>query len=151
MRGAWGKAKHALYISLTPSVWVLVSRRLQIQQMAVLLLCSMHFKYSFNSNSFSYKNNYITKNKKLCSLAELLLAMKDQKSRDEVQRWDSDALYENKITHWSFYDDLFTFFGRNMDKGKKIGYVWGCRGRMQTSKWITKLWKVYQVLVSSSQ
>ncbi len=32
----------------------------------------MYFKYSFNSDSFSYKN------KKLCSLAELLLAMKDQ-------------------------------------------------------------------------
>ncbi len=79
----------------------------------------MYFKYSFNSDSFSYKNE------KLCSLAELQLAMKDQKSRDEVQRWNSDALYENKITHWSVHDDLFTFLGRNMDKWKKIGYVWG--------------------------
>lgn len=37
--------------------------------------------------------------------------MKDRKSREEVQRWDSDALYVNKITPWSLHDDdLFMLF-----------------------------------------
>lgn len=96
MREAWSKAKNALYISLTPSGRVPVTRRLQIQQMAVLLLWSTCFKYNFNSDSFT-QNLLHHRDKKLCSLTESLLMMKDQNSREEVQRWDSDALCVNKI------------------------------------------------------
>lgn len=69
--------------------------------------------------------------------------------RPKIKRGGSEVKqYVNKITPWSFHDDLFIWkeYGQ-----REENRVWGCRGRMQTSRWITKWWKVYQVLVSSSQ
>lgn len=130
----------SISLSLSHTIWVLASRRLQLQQMAVLLLCATYFKYSFNSDSFSQAllTGRITVSNERPKIKE---------RSSEVRQWFSVC----KQYYSSFHDDLFTFFGRNIDTGKKIGHVWGCRGRIQTSRWISKWWKVYQVLVSSNQ
>ncbi len=72
---------------------------------------------------------------------------KIKRGGSEVKQWCSVCKqdYSMIFSWWSLYV-LWKEYGQ-----REENRVWGCRGRMQTSRWITKWWKVYQVLVSSSQ